>query len=69
MCIYNLRTLGIKTRLGILGLKKYNTPPYSKNHWKMKPIFYLVQTHQIQNIPRELCYHARFFTATDSTKE
>jgi hypothetical protein len=35
---------------------------------KSNIFFYLKLTDQIQNILSELCYHARFFTATDSTK-
>ena len=50
-------------------LKNYDTPPYLTNYSSIEPIFYLKQADQIQNIPRELCYHARFFTATDSTQE
>ncbi|MDH0030720.1 MULTISPECIES: hypothetical protein [unclassified Acinetobacter] len=50
-------------------MKNYELTPYSRNRREINTIFYLKQTDQIQNIPRELCYHARFFTATDSTKE
>ncbi len=52
-----------------LRLKNYDLTPYSMNKRAIHSIFYLEQTDQIQNIHRELCYHARFFTATDSTKE
>lgn len=41
---------------------------YSKNRREFKDIFYLTVTDQTQNISSKLCYHARFFTATDSTK-
>ncbi|EPH33602.1 hypothetical protein L293_3880 [Acinetobacter gyllenbergii CIP 110306 = MTCC 11365] len=50
-------------------MKNDNLTPYSRNEHEIKAIFYLKQTDQIQNIRRELCYHARFFTAPDSTKE
>ncbi|EXB25497.1 hypothetical protein J699_03466 [Acinetobacter sp. 1000160] len=50
-------------------MKNYDLTPYSMNKRAIHSIFYLEQTDQIQNIHRELCYHARFFTATDSTKE
>ncbi|EKU58667.1 hypothetical protein J809_0271 [Acinetobacter sp. 25977_6] len=41
---------------------------YSKNSREFKDIFYLTVTDQSRNISSKLCYHARFFTATDSTK-
>ncbi len=44
------------------------THQYPKNYSSIQPIFYLRLADQIQNIPRELCYHARFFTATDFNK-
>ncbi len=50
-------------------LEKNNTQPHiQQTTVKSNLFFYLRQTDQIQNIRRELCYHARFFTATDSTK-
>ena len=46
-------------------IRPHNQPTSMNLHL----FFYLKQTERIQNIRRELCYHARFFTATDSTKE
>ncbi|AMO39878.1 hypothetical protein BFR69_00220 [Acinetobacter pittii] len=51
-----------------LSLKKMILSQYSKNRREFKDIFYLTVTDQSQNISSKLCYHARFFTATDSTK-
>jgi len=51
-----------------LNLKKMILAQYSKNSREFKDIFYLTVTDQSQNISSKLCYHARFFTATDSTK-
>ncbi len=51
-----------------LSLKKMILAQYSKNRREFKDIFYLTVTDQTQNISSKLCYHARFFTATDSTK-
>ncbi|PTV49893.1 hypothetical protein DBL01_05355 [Acinetobacter pittii] len=51
-----------------LSLKKMILSQYSKNRREFKDIFYLTVTNQSQNISSKLCYHARFFTATDSTK-
>ncbi|AZP28342.1 hypothetical protein DLK06_04200 [Acinetobacter pittii] len=51
-----------------LSLKKMILSQYSKNRSEFKDIFYLTVTDQSQNISSKLCYHARFFTATDSTK-
>lgn len=51
-----------------LSLKKMILAQYPKNRREFKDIFYLTVTDQIQNISSKLCYHARFFTATDSTK-
>ncbi|OTK63721.1 hypothetical protein B9X68_01190 [Acinetobacter pittii] len=51
-----------------LSLKKRILSQYSKNRREFKDIFYLTVTDQSQNISSKLCYHARFFTATDSTK-
>jgi len=53
----------------INSLKNYDLTPYSRNKREIKAIFILKLTDRIQNIHRELCYHARFFTAPDSTKE
>ncbi|MFW2801655.1 hypothetical protein, partial [Acinetobacter baumannii] len=51
-----------------LTLKKMILAQYSKNSREFKDIFYLTVTDQSPNISSKLCYHARFFTATDSTK-
>ncbi len=42
-------------------MKNYELTPYSRNRREINTIFYLKPTDQIQNILRELCYHAPFF--------
>ncbi|MEI8586383.1 hypothetical protein GE190_09430 [Acinetobacter baumannii] len=49
-------------------MKKMILAQYSKNSREFNDIFYLTVTDQSPNISSKLCYHARFFTATDSTK-